>query len=262
MLLSLIIFALNKHFYNFHCCCYCFWYSLLMCGNSHTCGNSHQPCISYVRQRRGNVSKRTFGHVRPAKIQISLRIRLVWSESSLGAFWKVMLSGQRKLVRLILLEMIIIGFLSVPLVELSWVLRPSQSIMVMSSRSIYLTTLFLGRLSPLSGQPALVHILSPETDNSYCPSWISGWERMTVGNISWSISTTEVAIGGLCPVILAIPGHILYCFQANQKVGKRSNKGITKTYLFNYDPLKPYFYIVKLGFTGVHTIFPYFCSKR
>ena len=25
--------------------------------------------------------------MRPAKIQISLRIRVVWSESSLGAFW-------------------------------------------------------------------------------------------------------------------------------------------------------------------------------
>ena len=31
-----------------------------------------------------NVRKRTFEHVRPAKIQISLRIRAVWSESSLG----------------------------------------------------------------------------------------------------------------------------------------------------------------------------------
>ena len=28
---------------------------------------------------------------------------------------------------------------------------------------------------------------------------------------------------------------------------------ITKTYLYNFDPLKPYFYIVKLGFTGVLT---------
>ena len=26
---------------------------------------------------------------------------------------------------------------------------------------------------------------------------------------------------------------------------------ITKTYLYNVDPLKPHFYIVKLGFTGV-----------
>ena len=33
-------------------------------------------------------------------------------------------------------------------------------------------------------------MLSPETDN--CPSWISGRERMTVKNISWSISTKEI----------------------------------------------------------------------
>ena len=32
-----------------------------------------------------------------------------------------------------------------------------------------------------------MHILSPETDN--CPSWISGRERMTVENISQSMST-------------------------------------------------------------------------
>ena len=30
---------------------------------------------------------------------------------------------------------------------------------------------------------------------------------------------------------------------------------ITKTYLYNLDPIKPHFYIIKLGFTGVHTIF-------
>ena len=30
---------------------------------------------------------------------------------------------------------------------------------------------------------------------------------------------------------------------------------ITKTSLYNFDPLKSHFYIVKLGFTGVHTIF-------
>ena len=35
---------------------------------------------------RNNVRKCTFWHVRPAKIQISLRIRAVWSEFSLGAF--------------------------------------------------------------------------------------------------------------------------------------------------------------------------------
>ena len=34
-----------------------------------------------------NVRKRTFGHVRTAKIKISLRIRTVCSGSSLAAFW-------------------------------------------------------------------------------------------------------------------------------------------------------------------------------
>ena len=32
-------------------------------------------------------------------------------------------------------------------------------------------------------------------------------------------------------------------------------KFITKTYLYNFDPLKPHFYVVKLGFTGVNIIF-------
>ena len=31
--------------------------------------------------------------------------------------------------------------------------------------------------------------------------------------------------------------------------------GITKTYLCNFDPLRPDFYIVKLGFTGIYIIF-------
>ena len=30
---------------------------------------------------------------------------------------------------------------------------------------------------------------------------------------------------------------------------------ITKTYLYDFDPLKPHFYVVKLGFTGVYIIF-------
>ena len=38
-------------------------------------------------------------------------------------------------------------------------------------------------------------------------------------------------------------------------------KIITKTCLYNFDPLKPHFYIVKLGFRGVYIIFSYFYSK-
>ena len=37
--------------------------------------------------RARNVRKRAFGYLRQVKIQISLRIRAGWSESSLGAFW-------------------------------------------------------------------------------------------------------------------------------------------------------------------------------
>ena len=40
---------------------------------------------------------------------------------------------------------------------------------VMSTRSVYLTTLFLDRFSPLSGKPVLMHIFFflPETNNCH-----------------------------------------------------------------------------------------------
>ena len=37
---------------------------------------------------------------------------------------------------------------------------------------------------------------------------------------------------------------------------------ITKTRLYYFDPLKPHFYIVKLGFTGVYIIFLIFAQKH
>ena len=40
-----------------------------------------------------------------------------------------------------------------------------------------------------------------------------------------------------------------------KKKKKKKKKNITKTCLYNIDPLKPHFYIVKLGFTGVYIIF-------
>ena len=36
---------------------------------------------------------------------------------------------------------------------------------------------------------------------------------------------------------------------------------ITKTCLYNFDPLRPHFYIVKLGFTGVYIIFLIFAQN-
>ena len=43
---------------------------------------------------------------------------------------------------------------------------------------------------------------------------------------------------------------------------KRANKHITKTYLYNFHPLKPHFYIVKLGFTGVHLYITFLISAQ
>ena len=68
------------------------------------------------------------------------------------------------------------------------VLRPSQPNGVMSS-AVSLPHTFTGQALSSKRLTSIVHILSPETDN--CPSWISGRERMTVENISWSISTKE-----------------------------------------------------------------------
>ena len=41
----------------------------------------------YSNHRNNNIRKRTFVLMCPAKTQVRLRIRAVWSESSLGAFW-------------------------------------------------------------------------------------------------------------------------------------------------------------------------------
>ena len=69
------------------------------------------------------------------------------------------------------------------------VLRPSQPNGVMSSVVSLPNHTFTGQALSSKRLTSIVHILSPETDN--CPSWISGRERMTVENISWSISTKE-----------------------------------------------------------------------
>ena len=48
-------------------------------------------------------------------------------------------------------------------------------------------------------------------------------------------------------------GHIFLVFKV--MVLSYAVYFITETYLYNFDPLKPHFYIVKLGFTGVYITF-------
>ena len=42
-----------------------------------------------------------------------------------------------------------------------------------------------------------------------------------------------------------------HCLREVSSKTPRIFQTITKTYLYNFDPLKPHFYIVKLGFAGV-----------
>ena len=47
----------------------------------------------------------------------------------------------------------------------------------------------------------------------------------------------------------------LICWKLEVGVAYYFIQHITKTRLYNFDPLKPHFYVVKLGFTGVYIIF-------
>ena len=71
------------------CCCvfFCSWMALQCI---------YRYCIktafaiiwtTYLSSFHSIIRKRTLGHVRPAKIKITLRLSAVRSESSLGAFW-------------------------------------------------------------------------------------------------------------------------------------------------------------------------------
>ena len=61
--------------------------------------------------------------------------------------------------------------------------------------------------------------------------------------------------------------HNSYLPLLSKTVRKQSNMltqiaAIMKTYLYNFDPLKPHFYIVKLGFTRVYSVFHISAQKH
>ena len=53
---------------------------------------------------------------------------------------------------------------------------------------------------------------------------------------------------------VVFPGFCVYTFPKVQFVYNVAER-ITKTYPYNFDPIKPHFYIVKLRFTGVYIRF-------
>ena len=66
--------------------------------------------------------------------------------------------------------------------------------------------------------------------------------------------TTSLVLNNWALVIIPIAMQL--------DLGRLSDYSITKTYLYNFDPLKPHFYIVKLGFTGVYNIILFLVKNR
>ena len=82
--------------------------------------------------------------------------------------------------------------------------------------------------------------------------WISLLERSIydMGRVKRKKNAFENALNAQIQIIFAwVENHQGLCSLMIHSVV------ITKTYLYNFDPLKPHFYIVKLGFTGVYIIF-------
>ena len=78
------------------------------------------------------------------------------------------------------------------------VFGPVNSIGSCRAQSVYLTTLLLGRLSPLSGWPVLCTFFRQKLTTALL-HWISRRERMTTESISWSISTKK-----FCPPLARV----------------------------------------------------------
>ena len=73
----------------------------------------------------------------------------------------------------------------------------------------------------------------------------------------------------VCPVTfcrdlldsVSIIGVVFICLSKHLKTITVISVYITKTCLYNFDPHKPHFYIVKLGFTGAYIIFLIFAKN-
>ena len=55
--------------------------------------------------------------------------------------------------------------------------------------------------------------------------------------------------------IVSVPAFSYLLSICTKQAHEVNTMSITKTCLYNFGPLKPHFYIVKLGFTGVYIIF-------
>ena len=103
-------------------------------------------------------------------------------------------------------------------------------------------------------------IAAPNYNSTTSPSHSSHREPLTINSISQK-AVTKMALDNQT---MYLRQRIIQermqtnCNKHNNYLGNGWNViliTITKTCLYNFDPLKPHFYIVKLGFTGVDIIF-------
>ena len=72
---------------------------------------------------------------------------------------------------------------------------------------------------------------------------------------SWRVQILTVFKVNSIYNVKSVSDLTVYLFPKEWSLWSVATPHITRTCLYNFDPLKPHFYIVKLGFTGVHFIF-------
>ena len=72
---------------------------------------------------------------------------------------------------------------------------------------------------------------------------LSKWLHLPI--LQWEAALADSCIPNISKIVKKVPRE--------PRITSRGS--ITKTRLYNFDPLQPHFYIVKLGFTGVYIIF-------
>ena len=122
---------------------------------------------------------------------------------------------------------------------------------------------------PLSPPTLVFFFLLTIPRRSFCCSF-SLFPRLWFHNyVAFVLSLTVLhlslfgASGGLCFVIEAFPGflHLILALSFSYPRHWKSF-AITKTLLYNFDLLRPQFYIVKPGFTGGNLIFLISAQKQ
>ena len=116
-------------------------------------------------------------------------------------------------------------------------------------RLVHGNLLITGGKLPMT--PLIVYVITPVRSNKLT--------RLLIDQIDISVFDLYIKYSSgyvHCKVYVLHPGK--HVFHARRTI----QSPITKTYLYNFDPLKSHFNIVKLGFTGVYIVFLILLKKH